>query len=206
MRSRVCAAMVAAVRVSRPQKLWAPWRASSRMPKLSHLRTLLYACCWRPLARRRYHATTWTCTRSHQPARSRLRRFSHFKRQPDLLGGGPPGLVRLRRFVGSRNRPLAALAPGGQRSFPGRGRSRVPASRAQSFPDVVPASPALCWLCPLGKHLARPGRPVMLAPSFTAPLGLTAGRPCAARMATSPSQEGLSDDDLRSDPGAAGCP
>lgn len=34
------------------------------------------------------------------------------------LGGVPSGVVSLRRYVGSRNRPLASLAPGGQRSFP----------------------------------------------------------------------------------------
>jgi len=33
-----------------------------------------------------------------------------------------PGLVSLRRYVGARNRPLAALATGGHRSFPDRGR------------------------------------------------------------------------------------
>jgi len=61
-----------------------------------------------------------------------------------------PGLVSLRRFVGSRNRPLAALAPVGQRSFP----------RAAGL--LVPASPTLSFLCPLGNILAaRPaGVPV----------------------------------------------
>jgi len=45
-----------------------------------------------------------------------------------------PVVVSLRRCVGSRNRPFAALTPVGQRSFPwDRGRG------------------------PLGKHLARPG-------------------------------------------------
>ena len=33
--------------------------------------------------------------------------------------GVPPGLGSMRRCAGSRNRPLASLAPGGQRSFPG---------------------------------------------------------------------------------------
>jgi hypothetical protein len=58
-------------------------------------------------------------------------------------------LVSLRRFVGSRNRPLAALARAGQKSFPAAGH-----------PFLVPAAPALSLpSSPLGNILASPGRP-----------------------------------------------
>jgi len=57
-------------------------------------------------------------------------------------------LVSLRHCVGSRNRPLAALARAGQRSFPAAGLA------------LGPASPALFLSpCPLGNILPRPGRP-----------------------------------------------
>ena len=46
-----------------------------------------------------------------------------------------PGLVSLRRYVGSRNRPLAALATGGHRSFPGRGPGG--AGFAGAVPDLI---------------------------------------------------------------------
>ena len=56
-----------------------------------------------------------------------------------------PGLARLRRFVGSRNRPLAALASGGPEIFPAPRAVLVSAAPTQSFLD-----------CPLGNILARP--------------------------------------------------
>ncbi len=58
-------------------------------------------------------------------------------------GSSLPGLVSLRRYVGSRNRPLAALATGAQRSFLGRGQVGA------GFAGAAFSSPA-------GKHLGRP--------------------------------------------------
>jgi hypothetical protein len=61
-----------------------------------------------------------------------------------LPGGMRPGLVSLRRFVGSRNRPLAALALRRAQIF----------SLVAGFPG---AGFAGAVLVPAGKHLARLG-------------------------------------------------
>jgi hypothetical protein len=72
-----------------------------------------------------------------------------------LCAAGWRGLSRqvsLRYCVGSRNRLLAALALGGQRSFP-----RVA--------GIVGAD---AGLVPAGKHLGRPGQPVDAGPFLAA--------------------------------------
>ncbi len=56
---------------------------------------------------------------------------------------------QLAPLVGSRNRPLAALAPGRPEIFPGRVQPPLGAGCAGEVP----------FLWPAGKHLARPGRP-----------------------------------------------
>ena len=102
-------------------------------------------------------ATRATCTKARleRAASQATLPVMPTRRQPS--GGMPSGLVSLRRFVGSRNRPLAALALGGQRSFAG--------PRA-----LIGAGFAGAVLVPAAKHLGRPGRPV-------------AGPSCAARAA-----------------------
>ena len=71
-------------------------------------------------------------------------------------GGGASGVFRLvqsRRRGRERNRPFAALTPGGQDLFPGRGQPR----------RLRRHSP---FLCPLKNILPARGRPVALPPYY----------------------------------------
>ena len=82
-------------------------------------------------------------------------------------GGVPPGFVRVRRCADSRNRPLAALAPAGQRSFPPRraalrgagcaGAAFVPAAKTSCPPgDGLCAGPCLAAPWPDSREAPRP--------------------------------------------------
>ena len=86
-------------------------------------------------------------------------------------GRGRPAGVSLRRFLGSRNRALAALAPGGQRSFP-----------MQRAPAPGPAAGAAFFRVPAGKTSWPPGPPGLRAPS-SASLGADRRAATAARTA-----------------------
>jgi len=78
-------------------------------------------------------------------------------------------MVSLRRFAGARNRALAALAPPGHRSFPGRGPDRCRLRRR----------------CPLSGPLENifAGRPPGCRSPAARRCRLTTGRPPAARTA-----------------------
>ena len=127
--------------------------------------------------------------------RSRHRRGSPLRRA-DLpaaqCGGeaanrttGPPGCAKLHRCVGARNRPLAALAPGGHRSFPARGR--IPSAGVAGA--VRPGARGETSWPPRAGRWCGPLPSRCLAPD--------AGRPAAARTSPFASWKDGPYDDLR---------
>ena len=71
----------------------------------------------------------------------------------------PPGRASVRRCAVSRNRPLAALAPGGQRSFP---RTRARRGLGDCWP--LRKTDGAARLGPRENILPAPGRPVGAGP------------------------------------------
>jgi hypothetical protein len=90
-----------------------------RVDAISHRCSRDVSVLCRPVGR-----CDWSGSTSRRAISSSALRLSRLSALPDCWvgvrprAGVAPGLGSLRRCVSSRNRPLAAIAPGGHRSFP----------------------------------------------------------------------------------------